>query len=121
MQIVSFSMAEADVHTVMRHPGFMVGTDGEAFAKVGPMRKGKPHPRAYGTFPRILGKYVREEKVLSLAAAIRKMTALPARRLGLVDRGADRRGLLGRHHGLRRGRHPGPGHLQRSSPVSHRH
>lgn len=87
VQIVSFSMSETDVHTVMRHPGIMVGTDGEAFANVGPMRKGKPHPRAYGTFPRILGKYVRDEKVLSLAAAIRKMTALPARRLGLIDRG----------------------------------
>lgn len=87
VKIVSFSMSEKDIHTVMRHPRVMFGTDGEALASDGPMRKGKPHPRAYGTFPRILGKYVREEKVLPLASAIHKMTALPARRLGLYDRG----------------------------------
>jgi N-acyl-D-aspartate/D-glutamate deacylase len=56
------------------------------------MSQRNPHPRAYGTFPRILGKYVREEQILSLQEAIRKMTSLPAARLGLTDRGLLKKG-----------------------------
>ena len=65
----------------------MVCSDGGAYATEGPARDGHPHPRALGTFPRVLGKYVREDKVLTLQQAIYKMTAAPAARLKLADRG----------------------------------
>jgi N-acyl-D-aspartate/D-glutamate deacylase len=55
---------------------------------------GKPHPRTYGTFPRVLAKYVREERLLSLEEAVKKMTSLPAGRVGISDRGALREGLF---------------------------
>jgi len=90
---VRFGMHEDDVRTVMRHPAVMVGSDGRALAVDGPLSVGKPHPRSYGTFPRVLGKYVREEEVLTLEDAVRKMTSLPAARLGLWDRGLLRPGF----------------------------
>jgi N-acyl-D-amino-acid deacylase len=65
----------------------MIGSDGSALATSGEMSAGKPHPRSYGTFPRVLGEYVREQRVLTLPEAVHKMTGLPARRLGLRDRG----------------------------------
>jgi len=65
----------------------MIGSDGSALAPYGELAAGKPHPRSYGTFPRVLGEYAREERVLTLPQAVHKMTALPARRLGLKDRG----------------------------------
>lgn len=74
---------EGDVERIMRHPMVAVGSDG-SLSRPG---AGVPHPRAYGTFPRVLGVYVRERKVLSLEEAVRKMTSLPAARLGLADRG----------------------------------
>jgi N-acyl-D-amino-acid deacylase len=86
-RIVIFSMSEEDVRTVMRSMYSMFGTDGYALAPYGAIGMGKPHPRCYGTFPRVLGKYVREEKVLTLQEAIRKMTSFPAQRFGLKDRG----------------------------------
>ena len=64
----------------------MVGSDGSATAPWGILGRGKPHPRFYGTFPRVIGQYVREG-VLSLQEAVRKMTSAPAQRLGLGDRG----------------------------------
>jgi len=85
--MVVYAMSEVDVRTVMRHPLVMIGTDGIPTS-------GKPHPRAYGTYPRILGKYVREEKVFSLEEAIRKMTSLPAQKLGLKDRGTIAKGMI---------------------------
>jgi N-acyl-D-amino-acid deacylase len=84
---VFFSMHEDDVRRVMAHPLCMIGSDGI------PSPTGKPHPRLYGTFPRVLGTYVREEKLLPLEEAVRKMTFLPARRMNLVDRGELREGL----------------------------
>ncbi|MCI2424773.1 D-aminoacylase [Candidatus Acetothermia bacterium] len=87
VRMVFFRMSEDDVITVMRHPTTMIGSDGAAISREGPLSKGKPHPRSYGTFPRILGKYVREEKVLTLEDAVRKMTFLPAQKLKLRDRG----------------------------------
>lgn len=84
---IYFMMSEDDVIKVMKYPGTMIGTDGIALAPHGELGKGKPHPRFYGTFPRILGRYVREKKVLSLEEAVRKMTSLPAGKLGLPDRG----------------------------------
>jgi N-acyl-D-amino-acid deacylase len=91
---IIFGMCEEDVHTVMRHPLVMVGSDGSTIAPYGVTGLGKPHPRSYGTFPRVLAKYVREEKVLTLEEAVRKMTSLTARKLGLWDRGLIRPGMV---------------------------
>lgn len=85
--IIRFAMSEDDVREIMRHPLVMIGSDGSSLAADGPLARGKPHPRSYGTYPRVLGHYVREERVLSLPEAVRKMTGLPAHRLGLKDRG----------------------------------
>ncbi|MDB4898001.1 MAG: hypothetical protein JWN15_4263, partial [Firmicutes bacterium] len=87
--IIRFGMSEADVSRVMRHPHVMIASDGYAFNHT---EGGKPHPRSYGTFARVLGKYVREEGNLALEEAIRKMTSLPAQRLGLWTRGLIRPG-----------------------------
>jgi N-acyl-D-amino-acid deacylase len=84
---IYFLMSEDNVKKKMRLPWVSFCTDEDAYKTEGLMAKRNPHPRAYGTFPRVLGKYVREEKVLSLHEAIRKMTSLPARRAGLSDRG----------------------------------
>ncbi len=88
-----FGMCEEDVRTVMAHPLVMFGSDSSSCAIDGPLSKGKPHPRTYGTFPRIIGKYVREEKVLTLENAVFKMTGMPATRLRLSDRGLIKPGM----------------------------
>jgi len=85
--MVHFCLSETDVEAVMRAPWTLFGSDETARACSGPMGRGKPHPRAFGTFPRILARYVRERKVLSLEQAIRKMTSLATERLGIRDRG----------------------------------
>lgn len=85
--MVNFLMCEEDVERVMRHPRVCIGSDGTAKALTGPMSRGKPHPRAYGTFPRVLGHYVRERGVIGLEEAVRKMTGLTAHILGFSDRG----------------------------------
>jgi N-acyl-D-amino-acid deacylase len=90
--MIVFMLDEVDVRTVLAAPGVMVGSDGSALAPYGEMGQGKPHPRSYGTFPRVLGHYVRETGVLDLPTAVRKMTGLPAARLGLADRGVLRVG-----------------------------
>ncbi|MBI4519775.1 MAG: D-aminoacylase [Gemmatimonadetes bacterium] len=74
---------EDDVERIMRHPQTMIASDG----RLSTPGDGHPHPRAYGTFPRVLGHYARERQVLTLEDAVRKMTSLPAARLGLSDRG----------------------------------
>ena len=84
---VNFGMDEDDVRTVMRHDLTMVGSDGSSLCPCGPLGEGVPHPRNYGTFPRVLGRYVREESVVSLEDAVHKMTGMPASRMGLGDRG----------------------------------
>jgi N-acyl-D-amino-acid deacylase len=84
---VFFLMSEDDVRYAMKMPWVSVGSDGEAVRPDGILGRGKPHPRWYGTFPRILGKYVREEHVLPLEEAVRKMTWLNAQKLGITDRG----------------------------------
>ena len=86
---VYHNMSEDDVRTVMRQPWVSIASDAGALNEAAP---GKPHPRAYGTNPRVLGKYVRQERVLTLEDAIRKMTSLPAQVLGLRDRGVLREG-----------------------------
>jgi N-acyl-D-amino-acid deacylase len=90
--MILFQLDEADLRRVLLHPRVMIGSDGSALAPYGELAAGRPHPRSYGTFPRVLGEYVREQRLLPLAQAIHKMTGLPAERLGLRDRGVVRVG-----------------------------
>lgn len=85
--MVGFAMSEENLDRILAHPLSMVCSDGGAFATDGPARRGHPHPRGLGTFPRVLGRYVRERKALTLAQAINKMTARSASRIHLRDRG----------------------------------
>ncbi len=88
--IVDHAMSEDDVRTVLAHPHVSVASDGLTLRASG---TGRPHPRAFGTFARVLGRYVRDWRVLTLEDAVRKMTSLPASRAGLADRGEVREGL----------------------------
>jgi N-acyl-D-amino-acid deacylase len=90
--VILFQMDEADLRRALAHPAVMVGSDGSSLAPTGPTAAMKPHPRSYGTFPRVLGEYAREQRTVSLPQAVHKMTGLPARRLGLRDRGTIRTG-----------------------------
>lgn len=85
--MVGFAMSEENLDRILAHPQAMICSDGGGFAIDGPTRRGNPHPRGLGTFPRVLGRYVRERKALSLESAIQKMTSAPAGRLRLADRG----------------------------------
>jgi dihydroorotase/N-acyl-D-amino-acid deacylase len=85
--MIVFLMSEDDVKLALRQPWVSVGIDHGSVALAGPLAEGRAHPRGYGSFPRILGRYVRDEHVLSLEDAIRKMTSLAANRVHLVDRG----------------------------------
>ena len=78
---------EGDIRTILRHPLTAVVTDGRAVAPYGVLGQGMIHPRYYGAFPRVLARYVRDEKLLTLESAIHRMTLMPARRIGLHDRG----------------------------------
>jgi N-acyl-D-aspartate/D-glutamate deacylase len=78
---------EADMNIVLSQPWCSIGSDGSALAIDGPLRRGNPHPRSFGTFPRVLGVYVRERGLLRIEDAIRKMTSLSAAKIGLRDRG----------------------------------
>ncbi|MDO8501312.1 MAG: D-aminoacylase [Gemmatimonadaceae bacterium] len=91
--MLGYAMSEQNLERILSHPMGMVCTDGGGFAIDGPTRRGSPHPRGAGSFPRVLGRYVRERKVLSLPQAIRKMTSLPASRVRLADRGRLAEGL----------------------------
>ena len=84
---IFFSMDEADVRRVLSHPRAMIGSDGTAVAPEGPLSEGKPHPRFYGTFPRVLGHYARDEGLFSQEEAVYKMAGRPAERLGLARKG----------------------------------
>lgn len=88
--MVGFGMSEENTARFLAHPRGMVASDGGAYAPYGPLSGSSPHPRGYGTFPRLLGRYVRERGDMGLAAAIRKCTSLPAERLG----GAGLRGTI---------------------------
>ncbi|MDO9028502.1 MAG: D-aminoacylase [Candidatus Roizmanbacteria bacterium] len=89
---VFFTQDENIVRTLMRHPLVVIGSDGSSLNAEGALGQRKVHPRNYGTFPRVLGRYVREEQVLSLEEAVAKMTAGTAERFGLTDRGIVREG-----------------------------
>ncbi|MCL4561713.1 MAG: D-aminoacylase [Chloroflexi bacterium] len=90
---VFFDQDEDNVRTLMRNPLVVVGSDGNSLSPHGVLGRSKPHPRSYGTFPRVLGRYVREEKIVSLEAAVQKMTSITAQRFGLTDRGIVREGM----------------------------
>ena len=90
--MILFQLDEHDVRRVLVHPRVMIGSDGYALAPTGEMSGGSPHPRSYGTFPRVLGAYTRDERLLGLPQAVHKMTGMPAARLGLRDRGVLRVG-----------------------------
>src|SRR5439155_10824365 len=85
--VVVFTMDERDVKAVLAHPATMIGSDGVPTG-------GNPHPRLYGCFARVLGRYVRDEKVLDLATAIHRMTGMPAAKFRLLDRGTIRPGAF---------------------------
>ena len=78
---------DRDMTLALKQPWCSVGSDGSAYAIEGPLRKGNPHPRNFGTFPRLLGRYVRQEQVITLEDAIRKITSLNAAKIGLKHRG----------------------------------
>jgi len=92
IDIVGFGMSDETTEEVLKHPLVMLCSDGFALAPYGPLHRGMPHPRNYGTFPRFLGLYVREKKILTLSEAIKKMTSMPAAKLGLKDRGSIKKG-----------------------------
>ena len=91
---IYFIIGEEDMKLALRQPWLSVGTDHSETAPDGPLSEGKAHPRGYGSFPRILGKYVREQHVLTLEDAIRKFTSLPAMREKLVNRGLVKEGYF---------------------------
>jgi dihydroorotase/N-acyl-D-amino-acid deacylase len=91
---IYFMMSEADMRAAMQAPFVSFCTDSGARATDGPLAGSKSHPRGWGSYPRILGRYVRDEKLLSLETAINKMTGAPAARVGLRDRGLVREGMF---------------------------
>ena len=93
VMVILYEMCEEDVQRVMQDPNGMIGSDGRAMSPDGVFGGSKFHPRYYGTFPRVLGYYVRKG-VISLQEAVRKMTSAPAQRLGIKDRGLVREGFV---------------------------
>jgi dihydroorotase/N-acyl-D-amino-acid deacylase len=91
--VAVFGMSQPDVTLALQQPWVAVDNDSSGTSPDGILGQEHPHPRAYGTFPRILRKYVREDKALSLEDAIRKFSALPAQRLRLTDRGVLKSGM----------------------------
>ena len=87
-------MSEDDVRTGLSAPFVSIGTDSAAIRAEGPLAQGQPHPRAYGTFPRVLGKYVRDDRVMTLEDAVRRLTGLPAEQFKIRDRGVVREGAF---------------------------
>jgi N-acyl-D-amino-acid deacylase len=90
---VFFHHSEPDMQLIMKQPWTSIGSDGSAVSPDGPTGRTHPHPRYYGTFPRVLGRYVRELKVITLPEAVKKMTSMNADKLGITDRGRLKEGL----------------------------
>jgi N-acyl-D-amino-acid deacylase len=90
---VFFHHSEPDMQLIMKQPWTSIGSDGSAVSPDGPTGRTHPHPRYYGTFPRVLGRYVRELKVITLPEAVKKMTSMNADKLGIADRGRLKEGL----------------------------
>ncbi len=91
---IIFMMKEENLMRILAHPLVGVGCDGSALAPYGPLSEGKPHPRSYGTFPRVLGKYIREERILPMAEMLKKMTSVPAKNFGFALRGVLQKGYF---------------------------
>ena len=94
MSAVVHNRSERDVRFFLSHPLGMIGSDGLAISPTGIHGSEQHHPRFYGTYPRILGRYVREQSIMSLETAVQKMSGMPAERLGLKDRGKVEEGLV---------------------------
>ena len=92
--MIGFGMSEDNTERMLSHPLGMVCSDGGAYAPYGPLSRSSPHPRGYGSFPRVLGHYVRERRAMPLETAVSKMSGLPAHKLGLADRGLLREGAV---------------------------
>jgi N-acyl-D-amino-acid deacylase len=90
---VFFHHSEPDMQLIMKQPWTSIGSDGSAVSPDGPTGRTHPHPRYYGTFPRVLGRYVRELKVITLPEAVKKMTSMNADKLGITDRGRLKEGF----------------------------
>jgi len=90
---VFFHHSEPDMQLILKQPWTSIGSDGSAVSPDGPTGRTHPHPRYYGTFPRVLGRYVRELKVITLTEAVKKMTSMNADKLGITDRGRLKEGL----------------------------
>ncbi len=93
--MVGFAMSEENLDRILAHPLGMVCSDGGAYAIDGPTRRGSPHPRGGGSFPRVIARYVRDRKALTLEQAIHKMSAFPASRVRMRDRGRIAAGMAG--------------------------
>ncbi len=87
VSMIGFGMSEENTERLLAHPLGIVCSDGGSYAPYGVLSRSSPHPRTYGSFPRVLGHYVRERKALSLESAVRKMTLMPAKKLRLSERG----------------------------------
>jgi N-acyl-D-amino-acid deacylase len=90
---IGHAMSPENVEMVLSHPLVMVGSDGSSMAPVGEAARSRPHPRSYGTFPRVLGHYCRERGLFDLSTAVKKMTSMPADQVGIPDRGRIARGM----------------------------
>jgi len=90
---IHFTMSHENLRRILKKDYVMIGSDSGAKTLEGPLGEGNPHPRAYGTCPRVLQQFVREEGLLSLEEAVRKMTSDPIKKLGIRDRGLIRQGF----------------------------
>jgi N-acyl-D-amino-acid deacylase len=93
IEMVGYGMHPENVEMVLSHPLVMVGSDGYSMAPRGKMALARPHPRSYGTYPRVLGYYARERNIFDLPTAVKKITSMPADQIGLTDRGRISRGM----------------------------
>lgn len=94
VSMIVYAMSEDNLKRILAHPLVVIGSDGSSIAPYGKLGEGKPHPRSYGTFARVLGKYVREEKIFPLHKAIQKMTSMNANKFGLKNRGVLKEGYF---------------------------
>ena len=94
VSMCGFGMSEENTSRILSHPLCMIASDASARATYGKLSEGNPHPRSYGTFPRFLGRYVRQNKIVSLPEAIRKITSFPADTLGISNRGRIAKGMM---------------------------
>jgi N-acyl-D-amino-acid deacylase len=94
VSMCGFGMSEENTSKILSHPLCMIASDASARATYGKLSEGNPHPRSYGTFPRFLGRYVRQNKIVSLPEAVRKITSFPAETLGISNRGRIATGMM---------------------------